>query len=778
MNLVVIGLNSAKAIHKVVSSSFDSINIRLYDRMDQFIDESEIRRFSVDRLLLSQDSIEAIDDDMIDDHLKIFFNFISTYYQETRVLILCKDQSMGARVSDIFFAPTNMTLVINKSTVKLVEDIVSLDLDKIRNIYPNMVVTRENDLIEMDVLSDDDDAETPVEAAPVQKGKKTKGTSVIDSGGAKSASKGKGFSIGKFGSKTKPIQEEQPVESKKEEKQGFFSRLGKKRAPVQKPQEEPSLPEMNLISKEESILTGIEQDLVNMDFGVPSSGFSFDDNNDVFRAIESNQFTMDVEEDEEVSVDFSDVIDDGIDDSAEVVVSEGSVEFNEDSEKDLHSGFDVGFEEEVESQSVVLDDGDELEDTSPILLEYDEQEETEIEEKLIEDVEKVTVIGEDDIPELDINIVGEELDLNFDREEDLEDIESPISSVNIETDEDENVVEEDTTVKDFQARREELQDKIKDARLEQPSFVVIDDGFDDKKVQETKQEETALIVDVEDLDENFDLFGVEEAYEDANKPVKIVEREVVKIIEVDKSKGETVAQNKLARIMAGKEIAYVIVTGDRRSGVTTTALNMAKFFGKSVKTLFVDFDFDRRGSLLYLGVEDIVEYEEHKQNALGLCKNQKMLKEMAITTKGGFDICISMYGYVLEKDRCDIMQDVLVTQRDYGVVIMDVPLSMLSRMEKIMMRSKVLLCVESNVTAVVNTLLSLSDFTISRLAPLLFDRAKFGLTKYDKDVEFKSLLDYVKSYFDSEDDQIDWTSLTYAGGVNNSSLLVKNIFVD
>jgi len=72
-------------------------------------------------------------------------------------------------------------------------------------------------------------------------------------------------------------------------------------------------------------------------------------------------------------------------------------------------------------------------------------------------------------------------------------------------------------------------------------------------------------------------------------------------------------------------------------GKTTTALNLATISAKFCKTLYIDLDANRSGTLLS-GATTLPDYDENKTSSLMFCDEPQKPSELAIKTAHGFDI--------------------------------------------------------------------------------------------------------------------------------------------
>lgn len=314
------------------------------------------------------------------------------------------------------------------------------------------------------------------------------------------------------------------------------------------------------------------------------------------------------------------------------------------------------------------------------------------------------------------DVIGEDEDLDFEDDIDL------LSSSTIEQDKN-NL---DTIKKSM----EEMEIDKEDVNIN-VSIVIPDVSIEEAEVSN---------------DVNYDMLEkLQTAFEEENKP-KIIE----KIVEVEKV--VHVQDKKAYR----NGIRLIVVTGDRRSGVTRTAMNIASYFTKKELTLYVDLDTKRKGSLAYIGVEDIIDEEEHIQNGLNTIKIAKALPNVCYYfSKGKFDCLLSMYGTDVSEEQLANVQSILSLQRHFKTIVVDCPLENLKYLEDLIIYSEVIICVESNKSSVINTALGLSDVaTNDKFASFISNNGQYLVTKGELE-EFNSNLAYVRDIFSLDKEKLD-----------------------
>lgn len=283
--------------------------------------------------------------------------------------------------------------------------------------------------------------------------------------------------------------------------------------------------------------------------------------------------------------------------------------------------------------------------------------------------------------------------------------------------------------------------------------------------------------DTEDVNGDFPVFSdlgdLEQQYNDKNIRVVEVEKIVEKVVEKPVPIG---SNSGVSKKVYPTGVRTIIFTGDRKSGVTRSALQSAMFFGKTERTLFVDYDVKRKGSLLYYGIDNVVLEHDNVQNGLLGLKSTNMLKHVVYNyVKGGFDCLISLYGEEYEKGDLVRTQRILSTQRDYSTVIIDCPLENLHLLEDILLYSEIVICMESDLQSTVNTVMGLAGAyeEDSKLAIFLYNNAKYLLTMNPDPKKFRENLDYVSDLFSLDEEETDW-SLTPILGTSKDLAKILN----
>lgn len=212
------------------------------------------------------------------------------------------------------------------------------------------------------------------------------------------------------------------------------------------------------------------------------------------------------------------------------------------------------------------------------------------------------------------------------------------------------------------------------------------------------------------------------AYREQFTPApKVVERVVERQVYVD-SGTETPAQTLLD---AGKHVT-IIVTGDRRSGVTYTCLSLAAMYAKRYSTLLVDLDTETCGGQLYQDIEVLNNEEENIKCGVLRAKSPTLLSNLVHhDVDDGFDYLFSLVGNPQPTD-LDLqgLQSALLAQNRYQLTIIDCPWSRLRYVSELCAsKAKIMLCVDANITGCHNTVELLNDLPVGDRFLLALDRA-------------------------------------------------------
>lgn len=273
--------------------------------------------------------------------------------------------------------------------------------------------------------------------------------------------------------------------------------------------------------------------------------------------------------------------------------------------------------------------------------------------------------------------------------------------------------------------------------------------------EEPSEEQEVKTVDDEDFS-NINLTQAEEEYKKANETQKVVTKTVVK--EVIRN----VATNTqlVDKIYNGTNSQIIIVTGDRGTGVTTAALSLAKVFSEKVHVLYMDCDVDTHGLLSYINYETFRNYGETHMQGVKLCKSVRNFQNScAISYDTNFDILSTDYTCdTTDKELEDAAGVVASLADEYGVVIVDCPVSKLHCIGDLLIQGVTVVTVEASKRGFMNMLCTLEGSKLAQKYKRgIAGKGTMFLTKAHKNTDIKKLVNYVKAIVVT--DEVDWLNM-------------------
>lgn len=248
---------------------------------------------------------------------------------------------------------------------------------------------------------------------------------------------------------------------------------------------------------------------------------------------------------------------------------------------------------------------------------------------------------------------------------------------------------------------------------------------------------------------------------------KVVEREVY--IET----GKDMPTDKL--LAAGKQV-IIVVTGDRRSGVTYTAISIASLYAKRVSTLLVDLDTETCGGQLYQDTECLLGEEENVQHGLLRCRNPQMLTHLVHhNNDSGYDYLYSLVGNEqVTVAQLQSLVSTLSVQRSHQLVVIDCPWKQLAAIDDLLTKAKIFICVDSDITGAHNTLELLNNVPpTSKMAQTLQLSAVYLAKQGTSAQTLQNSMEWLNDMFevDESSGEFPWATLKIAGSANNDELL-------
>lgn len=290
----------------------------------------------------------------------------------------------------------------------------------------------------------------------------------------------------------------------------------------------------------------------------------------------------------------------------------------------------------------------------------------------------------------------------------------------------------------------------------EPDTPETDIDFGDSTIPTTSVYEGTEVEDDMDLS-SIDLASAEEAYRQKVEQPKVITNTVVK--EVVKNVGIG-GGSVLKSVYAGRLRKVVIVTGDRGTGVTTTALKLAYEFAKHVPVLYFDCDVDNHGLLNYIDYSQFRNYEPIHMQGVKLCRNSKSFSNCLVGYDTNLDLLTTDFSCDVTDEELEQAQGVVAERsNDYGVVIVDCPISKLHCISDLVLTGVSVVCVESSKRGFMNMLCRFEASTLQlRYKRSIVSKGLMFLTKCGKDTNVKKLVEYIKTVYQPDD--VDYMSMS------------------
>lgn len=348
---------------------------------------------------------------------------------------------------------------------------------------------------------------------------------------------------------------------------------------------------------------------------------------------------------------------------------------------------------------------------------------------------------------------------------------------------------EEPVIEDISAEVEEVESAVQELVTNATPSVTVDDveGVGDNPFDADIDDDLTF---EDDGIEFGDINQLEEDYQVGSGKAKVIEKEriVEKVVEVEKViekpvyvKGDKKSASKLQLVTKGIENITIVVTGDRRSGVTTLATRLASMFAQKLKVLYVDMDTKRRGSLLHVGINQLMNEDDTVQRGLELVKSAKMLQHMVYTSSAvKFDTLLSVGDEDVTDAQLEIVGDVIMLQDAYNVTIVDCPFEKLHLINDITSVYPVIVCLEEDISAIKNTAQFFEGMDLpAKYKRILFNNMHYCITRGAKN-SYPALFQQVNDFFETDDD-LNWSDVKKVAGVvaDNKGLikLMENILV-
>lgn len=752
MHLVILGKASAKKLQDLVESKFDDIELLVFDKIETFVQTTSVRTLPVDRLILMQDALPTKD---LEISLNSFNEYMSKKYSATRMITVSSQENITSKLASVFVSPFMVSILWTKMKPAVLLDIVEKPIDVITARYGYKLKGVEDESIQ-ETYEPEEIVEEFVE--PVKENvevKKKRGFGLF-SKGAKKPKKPK------TSRSKKDKTSNEVVGLKSTDDIGSFDDL-RKFDSVDLPEyvEEAEVEETPSVSldnevEEEGVIkrrSRKERDVVKQPeasvgfpTGILGGGISFGSNaNPTGYMGDATALggvgAGDVEGGSQGSVDGISIGGDG--EGASVSTPEG-----------VNINIQVGGTPDFS----LVDFTDRVAEPNEYDIVSDGQDS-------IEDVEETGVSGVDEEePLIEEPVEEEPIEEEPVEEEPVVEYKEPVRRVRAEIFQAEEFIQPTPVYEEpilAEVESIDITDKL-------DNLATIKEQMLEKDIAKTtpvkppkRKDVLEEVLEQEDL--VFDFDTAEDGYH----------KEGVQVVEVERIVEKVVVKNNRRRT-DGRSI---IVTGDRKTGITKTAINMASHYAKEGSTLYVDFDIARKGSLLYLGIENVAEEEEYVQNSLCYVKSVEALKNNTYKYNGGlFDCLVTMYGVEVEESDLITVQRLLTVQSHYKNVIIDCPVEYLHLLEDLIMYSEVVACVESTLPSAMNTLFALSEISQDeKLTSFIFRNTSLFLAKDNEITLLRRNLLHISNLFSLDEAPLDWSRLPIIGSVQSLPEVVSSL---
>lgn len=300
------------------------------------------------------------------------------------------------------------------------------------------------------------------------------------------------------------------------------------------------------------------------------------------------------------------------------------------------------------------------------------------------------------------------------------------------------------------------------------SDVADDSAFQIYKQSSSPKElvDSELIEEVEESELDLeDVASAESAYREATQQPKVITntvvKEVIRTVHTDNTKGLGKA-TALKKVLDGQVNKTIIVTGDRATGVTLTAYNLALKFAEKVPVLYVDLDTQTHGLLNYIDYGQWQSYDNIQIHGLKFCKNSHNFNNCIVRYADNLDILGSDFSSDVTAE--ELEQSALIVAENlgkYGVVIVDCPAYNIEHISELILTANTVMCVEGSKRGFMNMLCAFENSKLSvRYKRAIVNRGTMLVTKCNPKIDIKQLINYINKIFVAE--EVDWLSMDWA----------------
>ena len=199
-----------------------------------------------------------------------------------------------------------------------------------------------------------------------------------------------------------------------------------------------------------------------------------------------------------------------------------------------------------------------------------------------------------------------------------------------------------------------------------------------------------------------------------------------------------------------------------------------------MKTLYVDLDTETHGSVIRLGIMDIIEEPDSIQEGLKNLRNPKGLKHLVYWGNNKFGSLITNFDTDITDEEITRATNALAVQQDFDLVVIDCPFSKLGLLDDILPECDTIVCMDGSAQSVINTMSLFTDLTkmgvSKKVQNMMFRSARVLITERGiKAKEVKENMEFVNDIFKLTDEPIPWINTPVMGFMDNFVKAVKNM---
>lgn len=293
----------------------------------------------------------------------------------------------------------------------------------------------------------------------------------------------------------------------------------------------------------------------------------------------------------------------------------------------------------------------------------------------------------------------------------------------------------------------------------EPEQIEIDDDFgaEDLGYDQSQDEVHYSISNPSEIDEDVSDMGValdEEQYRQQTEQPKVIKQVITKEVIRNVNTGNKLVA--LNGVYQGRLKKVVIVTGDRGTGVTSTALNIAKTLAKKVDVLYFDCDINNHGLLNYIDYANFKNYEQVHMNGVKMCKSTQVFSNCVISWEENLYLLTTDFSCDCSTEDLERAGEVVAENADeFGVVVVDCPVDKLPYIKDLVLTGLGVVCVEGSRRGFMNMLCQFEANTLqTRYKRTLVSHGIMLVTKCNKHLDLKKLVNYIKAIY--EPDEVNW----------------------